>query len=106
MNVTIAGFDIKRIVVRFADARIKIDKGKKYAKPNQKKEKTFSEDVFISKNKQSDEFYYAWDLAPLNVQPGDNIEYYFEVWDNDGVNGSKATRSEKKLYKAPTLKYL
>lgn len=66
----------------------------------------FTEDVFISKNKQSDLFYYSWDLSSLNIESGDNIEYYFEVWDNDGVNGSKSTRSEKKLYKAPTLKEL
>ncbi len=69
----------------------------------EKKEKIFTEDVFITKNKQSDQFYYSWDINPLNILPGDNIEYYFEVWDNDGVSGSKATRSEKKLYKAPTL---
>lgn len=72
----------------------------------EKKEKIFAEDVFISKNKQSDQFFYSWDVTPLNIQPGDNIEYYFEVWDNDGVNGSKATRTEKKLYKAPTLSEL
>lgn len=72
----------------------------------EKKEKVFTEDVFISKNKQSDQFFYSWDVTPLNIQPGDNIEYYFEVWDNDGVSGSKATRSEKKLYKAPTLSEL
>jgi len=72
----------------------------------EKKEKAFAEDVFITKNKQSDLFYYSWDVSPLNIEPGDNIEYYFEVWDNDAVNGSKSTRSEKKIYKAPTLKEL
>lgn len=70
------------------------------------KEKVMAEEVYISKNVQSDQFYYSWDLAPLNIKPGDNIEYYFEVWDNDAVNGSKASRSEKKLYKAPTLNKL
>ena len=38
--------------------------------------------------------------------PGDEIEYYFEVWDNDGVVGSKSTRSQKMIFKTPTLNEL
>lgn len=49
-------------------------------------------------------FFYSWDMSELGVVAGDQIEYYFEVWDNDGVNGSKSTRSQTKLFKAPTLK--
>ena len=40
-------------------------------------------------------FSIFWDLAELGLEPGDAVEYYFEVWDNDGVNGSKSTKSEK-----------
>lgn len=32
-------------------------------------------------------------MEALGLLPGDHISYYFEVWDNDGVNGSKSTRS-------------
>lgn len=76
------------------------------ADEQQRKEQIFTQEIFISKNKQSEPFFHSWDLNELSIEPGDNIEYYFEVWDNDGVNGSKAARSEKKLYKAPTLKEL
>ncbi len=38
-------------------------------------------------------FSYTWDMSHVALQPGDQLTYYFEVWDNDGVNGSKATRS-------------
>ncbi|NNM95952.1 MAG: hypothetical protein HKL88_10915, partial [Bacteroidia bacterium] len=31
------------------------------------------------------------------------IEYYFEVWDNDAVNGSKGTKSNMMYYKIPSL---
>ncbi len=62
--------------------------------------------IFIHKDRTLDNFFHYWDLNELNINPGDEIEYYFEVWDNDGVSGSKSTRSQKKIYKAPTLREL
>lgn len=47
-------------------------------------------------------FRHSWDLNKLAIQPGDEIRYYFEVWDNDGVNGSKSSRSQTFTFKAPT----
>src|SRR6185436_18230572 len=47
-------------------------------------------------------FYHSWDLAGLTIAPGDEIEYYFEVWDNDGVNGHKPARSQSMIFHAPT----
>ncbi len=38
-------------------------------------------------------FYYMVDLSTLIKNDGDVLEYYFEVWDNDGVNGKKSSRS-------------
>lgn len=52
------------------------------------------------------EFFHYQNFDQLNLAPGDQVEYYFEVWDNDGINGNKATRSAKKIYKAPTLEEL
>lgn len=48
------------------------------------------------------QFYYYWDLNEIGIKAGDEVEYYFEVWDNDGVNGSKSSRSQKMIYHAPT----
>ncbi|MEI7660727.1 MAG: DUF4175 family protein, partial [Bacteroidota bacterium] len=49
-------------------------------------------------------FYYAADLAKLLPGAGQNIRYYFEVWDNDGIHGPKATRSETRTLRTLTLK--
>lgn len=49
------------------------------------------------------EYFYMWDLNLLTVAPGDMFEYYFEVWDNDGVHGAKSARTVKKIYNVPTL---
>jgi hypothetical protein len=55
-------------------------------------------------NQQS--FYYFIDMMSLSVNPGSGITYFFEVWDNDGVTGSKSTKTQKMVFRIPTLKEL
>ncbi|MEK6614663.1 MAG: DUF4175 family protein [Bacteroidota bacterium] len=57
----------------------------------------------IAKNVTQQSFYHFWDMTNLSISPGDEIEYYFEVWDNDGVNGSKSAKSQSMIYRAPSL---
>ena len=52
------------------------------------------------------EFYYFVDLNDYTIQAGDKIEYYFEVWDNDAINGAKSTRSQSFCIAIPTEKEL
>jgi hypothetical protein len=73
---------------------------------NYKKITTNSTAIGFNKALTQTYFFHYWDLNTIGVSPGDQIEYYFEVWDNDGVSGSKSTRSDKKIFKAPTLKEL
>lgn len=51
-------------------------------------------------------FFHTWDLYDIKLAPGDRLEYWFEVWDNDGVNGSKSTRTPVQVFAAPSLKEL
>lgn len=48
----------------------------------------------IDKKKNQDQFYYSIDFNKFDLQPEQELNYYFEVWDNDEVNGSKNTRSK------------
>ena len=50
----------------------------------------------------SQEFNYNMDLSSFTVNPGDHIKYYFEIWDNDGVNGAKSTKSQEFEIQTPT----
>ncbi len=52
--------------------------------------------------KEAQDFYHFADFGSLGLKPGDKVEYFFEVWDNDGVNGSKSSRSARATYAAPT----
>ncbi|MCB0514628.1 MAG: DUF4175 family protein [Chitinophagales bacterium] len=51
-------------------------------------------------------FTYDWNLKHLNLTPGDKLIYFFEVWDNDAVNGSKYTRSSTMTFQLPDLNQL
>ena len=59
----------------------------------------------ISKHKQ-DRFSYVWDLSSIQLKPGDRLDYFFELWDNDEVNGSKSSRSQTLYYQMPSLSEL
>jgi hypothetical protein len=46
-------------------------------------------------------FFHRFNFAELNPEPGDEIVYFFTVYDNDGVNGAKAARTGKKIFRVP-----
>jgi hypothetical protein len=60
----------------------------------------------LQKGQLTQPFVHYIDISRFNLKAGDKIEYYFEVWDNDGVNGSKSARSKVLAFKAPTLEEL
>lgn len=51
-------------------------------------------------------FFYHIDLDSLEVLPGQQVEAYFVVWDNDGFHGPKSKRSEVFSYYKPTVSVL
>lgn len=38
-------------------------------------------------------FHFSWMVDSLDLKPGDKLEYFVKVWDNDGVNGPKPATS-------------
>ncbi len=55
---------------------------------------------------REDGFFHAWNLQELGIQMGDQLAYWFEIWDNDGVQGAKMTRSQTFTYTAPDAEEL
>lgn len=51
-------------------------------------------------------FTYYWSLTDFAIKPGDKMTYYFEVWDNDGIHGSKSTRSNMMAFDMPGMNEL
>ena len=76
-----------------------------YTKDSTEKPVVKSGEQIIGLNKQqiTQPYFYFLDASRFNVLPGDKVEYYFEVWDNDGVNGAKSAKTQLMLFKAPTI---
>ena len=47
-------------------------------------------------------FFHYWNLDDVRLAPGEKVDYFFEVWDNDAINGSKSTRSTVMRHKTPS----
>lgn len=58
-------------------------------------------DIPFNKTITNQSFYFEWHLDSLKMSPGDKIEYYAQVWDNDGVNGAKSARSQVIRFTVP-----
>lgn len=58
--------------------------------------------INIDRTSTNTTFYHSWDFSTLGLSAGDEVEYFFQVWDNDGVNGAKSSRTPKVTYKVPT----
>ncbi|MCE3260132.1 MAG: hypothetical protein K0S12_1773, partial [Bacteroidetes bacterium] len=58
--------------------------------------------IHVNREQISQTYFYFLDASQFNLQPGDKIEYFFEVSDNDGVNGSKSAKTQVMTFKAPT----
>ena len=62
--------------------------------------------IALNAQQKNQRFYFEYNLNETGVSAADELEYYFEVWDNDGVRGAKSTRSKTIVYKAPSEKEL
>ncbi|MGI9545269.1 MAG: DUF4175 family protein [Cyclobacteriaceae bacterium] len=60
----------------------------------------------IKSQQLSQNYYFQWNIDSLELKQGDKVEYYLQVWDNDGVNGSKAAKTSQYLFQLPTKKEL
>lgn len=50
----------------------------------------------------SQTYFHKWDITNLNLQPGDQLEYFVQVWDNDGIHGSKSAKTRTQTFKLPS----
>lgn len=58
--------------------------------------------IEIDKNLTTNEFYYGFDFSEIETDEKKKVEYYFEVFDNDMVNGYKSSRSNLFVYSIPS----
>lgn len=69
---------------------------------NQKEILAQTSAIPIVKNQAQQSFFHPWPLDSLKLDPGNQLEYFLEVWDNDGVNGSKSTKTSTYTFFVPS----
>ncbi|MDI1354314.1 MAG: hypothetical protein PSX36_05330 [bacterium] len=58
--------------------------------------------IVFTKGQVNQPYFYFLDASQYQLNPGDRIEYFFEVHDNDGINGPKGSRTHMMTFKAPS----
>ncbi len=72
--------------------------------PGDRKTPATTESLVLQTNPGTETQYdYTWDLLPMELKPGDELTYFFEVLDNDGIRGSKSARTNVMSYAMPTV---
>jgi len=71
-------------------------------KVNEPIEKNIVKTVPLDLKQTRSSFFYQFNMDSLGIMPGQNMEVYFEVWDNDGFHGPKSKRSETFTYYKPS----
>jgi hypothetical protein len=67
-------------------------------------QQSFTKKVKADLSQTLTDFFYLWSMKDLGIKPGDQVTYYFEVADNDGVNGPKKTKSSEYTIDVPDQK--
>lgn len=62
--------------------------------------------IAVNRQQNSQSFYFPWNLDSLMLSPGSKINYFLQVSDNDGVNGSKSTKSRLYRFEVPSKEAL
>lgn len=62
----------------------------------------YSKDIPVNRSTTSQNFVYNWSLDSLKLGQEDRLEYFVQVWDNDGVNGPKSSRSNQLNFVIPS----
>lgn len=57
-------------------------------------------------NQSLSDFFYFWNLKEMGIKPGDQVTYFFEVTDNDAVNGPQKARTAERSLNVPDAKEL
>lgn len=65
--------------------------------------KTITQPFTAIKDAKEQGLNYLWNLDTLALEPNQTVEYYFSVWDNDGINGAKQSTSQRWKFELPSL---
>jgi len=62
----------------------------------------YSKDIPVNRSSTSQNFAYNWSLDSLKLDKEDRLDYFVQVWDNDGANGPKSAKSNPMNFAIPS----
>lgn len=62
----------------------------------------YSKNIPINRSSTSQNFGYNWSLDSLKLEKEDRLDYFVQVWDNDGANGPKSAKSNPMNFAVPS----
>ena len=76
----------------------------KISDPNVNSDEQKFESISLNFNPEviNQSFFYKLDINKLEIKQGEKLEYFVQVWDNDGVNGRKSSKSSVFQFKLPS----
>mgnify|MGYP006118231919 CR=1 FL=1 len=91
----------------FLNAEIRDDYGFKklvfhYEIFNEKEKKGGNKEIIEISNNTNQFLYHEFNIKNLLLKEGDEVKYFFEIWDNDEIKGSKKTKSQIFIFKENT----
>lgn len=72
-----------------------------YKKKNENRFST--ESIPFTKGISKGQFFHTFRVADLELNPGESLEYYFQIWDNDAFNHFKSTRTNITTFRLPSI---
>lgn len=60
-------------------------------------------ELVVNPRSRETSYSYNLDISEFNLEPGDKLSYYFEVFDNDAVNGSKSSKTGLMEFEKPSI---
>jgi hypothetical protein len=57
--------------------------------------------IKIDNNLERQRFNHTFNTAEIGLKPGDKLDFYYMVWDNDAVNGYKSSKSNMLAFSVP-----
>ena len=63
-----------------------------------------SEPIEFNKSSTSQSIFHSFNTEKLNLKPGEQLDYFLSVWDNDAFNGYKKSSTTKYGFRIPDRK--
>lgn len=58
-------------------------------------------DLSVDNKIEKQNFNHSFKTADIELLPGDNLDFYYQVWDNDRINGYKSAKTNILVFKVP-----